>query len=82
MNHVRQIKVLESLREGEDVDSIDVKSGITAVNMVANYKLISSVLDEVKAQNAAQLGDVGIFFSPASCCIQYLGWNHPCSDGF
>jgi uncharacterized protein with ParB-like and HNH nuclease domain len=55
MNHVRQIKVLESLREGEDVDTIDVKSGVTAVNMVANYKLISSVLDErLKTQHSLE----------------------------
>ena len=46
MNHVRHLQVLKSLMDGADVDSISVESGVTAVNMVNNYRLISRELDE------------------------------------
>jgi len=45
MNHVRHLKVLERLMEGADPTVIDTSSGITATNMVNNYKLISDELD-------------------------------------
>ncbi|TAK52675.1 MAG: DUF262 domain-containing protein [Betaproteobacteria bacterium] len=44
MNHVRHIQVLKSLMEGVEPDSVDISSGVTAVNMVQNYRLISSEL--------------------------------------
>jgi hypothetical protein len=45
MNHVRHKHVLEGLMGGADPDGIDRSSGITAANMVANYKVISEELD-------------------------------------
>ncbi|HYE21204.1 MAG TPA: DUF262 domain-containing protein [Tepidisphaeraceae bacterium] len=45
MNHVRHIQVLKGLMDGAAPDEIDVTSGITAVNMIGNYKLISEELD-------------------------------------
>lgn len=46
MNHVRHINVFSSLLDGEPFSSIDTSSGITAVNMVKNYQVISSYFDE------------------------------------
>lgn len=46
MNHVRHVHVLGALVDGADPNSVDTTSGITAVNMVQNYKLISAILDE------------------------------------
>lgn len=48
MNHVRHLQVLKGLMEAknaEDVTAIDVSTGITAVNMLKNYQLISKDLD-------------------------------------
>ena len=45
MNHVRHIHVLEDLFAGEDPATINVSTGITAVNMIQNYGVISGVLD-------------------------------------
>lgn len=45
MNHVRHLQVLKELMDGQDVAAIDVSTGITAVNMVKNYQLISTDLD-------------------------------------
>ena len=45
MNHEKHIQVLEALFKGEDPDKIDCSSGITAINMVNNYKTISKYLD-------------------------------------
>lgn len=46
MNHVRHIKVLEALYENDsDLKGMDTASGITAVNMVNNYQVISDYLD-------------------------------------
>lgn len=45
MNHVRHLQVLKDLMDGQDVAAIDVSTGITAVNMVKNYQLISKDLD-------------------------------------
>ena len=45
MNHARHIKVLEALYEDENNHKdIDTNGGITAVNMVENYKVISTYL--------------------------------------
>ena len=48
MNHVRHLQVLKGLmdaRNAEDVAAIDITTGITAVNMLRNYQLISKDLD-------------------------------------
>lgn len=46
MNHVRHIKVLEALYEDDnDLKGIDTSSGITAVNLVSNYQVISDHLE-------------------------------------
>jgi hypothetical protein len=45
MNHVRHKHVLEALMEGIDPGSIQRSSGVTAANMLDNYKVISEVLD-------------------------------------
>lgn len=52
MNHVRHIHVLEELMRGTNPDSIDVRTGVTSLNMVENYRLISSVLaDKLSDKN-------------------------------
>ncbi len=45
MNHVGHRQVLAGLLDGEEPDTIDVSSGITAVNMITNYRTISDDLD-------------------------------------
>jgi uncharacterized protein with ParB-like and HNH nuclease domain len=45
MNHVRHLQVLKGLMDGEDVTTIDTGSGITAVNMIKNFQVISRDLD-------------------------------------
>lgn len=45
MNHVRHLQVLKGLMDGDDVATIDTDSGITAVNMVKNFQVISRDLD-------------------------------------
>lgn len=45
MNHERHKHVLEGLKDTQDLTSIDTTSGITAANMVQNYKTISSYVD-------------------------------------
>lgn len=44
MNHVRHIQVLKALMEGAEPVAIDTSSGVTAVNMVANFSVISAEL--------------------------------------
>jgi uncharacterized protein with ParB-like and HNH nuclease domain len=47
MNHVRHINVLKALYEDDtDLKNVDTSSGITAVNMVSNYQIISEYLDQ------------------------------------
>ncbi|MBC8393784.1 MAG: DUF262 domain-containing protein [Deltaproteobacteria bacterium] len=47
MNHVRHIKVLETLYEDDsDLKDMDTSSGITAVNLVSNYQVISDYLEK------------------------------------
>ncbi|WP_448479836.1 DUF262 domain-containing protein [Pseudoxanthomonas mexicana] len=46
MNHQRHLKVLEGLMDGKDPASLDTTSGITALNMVRNYQMISTELDD------------------------------------
>jgi len=46
MNHERHRHVLEALKDGHDLNGIDTSSGITAVNMVRNYRTISTYLDQ------------------------------------
>lgn len=46
MNHVRHLQVLQSLMDGEEPATIDTTTGITAVNMVKNFQVISKDLDE------------------------------------
>jgi hypothetical protein len=47
MNHERHKHVLEALKEGtDDLSEIDTSSGITAVNLVKNYKIIGGYLDQ------------------------------------
>jgi hypothetical protein len=45
MNHGRHLKVLNGLKNGEPLGDIDTSTGITAINMVKNYQLISKELD-------------------------------------
>ena len=45
MNHTRHVGVLKGLIDGLDPDKIDTTSGVTAINMVTNYKLISTEID-------------------------------------
>jgi hypothetical protein len=45
MNHVRHKHVLEALMEGRETWQIDRSSGITAANMLDNYRVISDTLD-------------------------------------
>jgi hypothetical protein len=45
MNHVQHLQVLKGLMDGADPASISTASGITAVNMVENYKVISGELE-------------------------------------
>jgi hypothetical protein len=45
MNHVRQRHVLQALMDGNPLDEIDVSTGATAKNMVANYRVISDELN-------------------------------------
>jgi uncharacterized protein with ParB-like and HNH nuclease domain len=45
MNHEKHKSTLEKLLENDsDIDSIDISSGITAENMINNYKIISAYL--------------------------------------
>jgi len=46
MNHVRHLQVLKGLMDGEEATAIDATTGITAVNMVKNFQVISKDLDE------------------------------------
>jgi len=46
MNHVGHKTAQQALFEGADTESIDITSGITAQNMVANYETISTFLDK------------------------------------
>jgi hypothetical protein len=45
MNHVRHRRVLKGLMDGEATGSIPTNTGITAVNMIKNYQMISTELD-------------------------------------
>lgn len=45
MNHVNHRHVLEELMSGSTASSIDTSTGITAVNMVKNFQVISTELD-------------------------------------
>ncbi|HEY4301081.1 MAG TPA: DUF262 domain-containing protein [Candidatus Didemnitutus sp.] len=44
MNHVRHRQVLKDLMDEKDLDEIDVSTGVTAANMVNNYRLIDDRL--------------------------------------
>ncbi|MBW4662577.1 MAG: DUF262 domain-containing protein [Drouetiella hepatica Uher 2000/2452] len=46
MNHERHKQTLEALKAGDDLGLIDTASGITAVNLVKNYKIITTYLDK------------------------------------
>lgn len=46
MNHEGHGHVLKGLHDGAPLSNIDTSSGVTAKNMVINYQLISSILDE------------------------------------
>lgn len=45
MNHEGHISVLRALLQGDDPLTIDVASGVTAENLVANFQTISHILD-------------------------------------
>lgn len=45
MNHVRHLQVLKGLMDGDDPATIATGSGITAVNMMKNFQVISRDLD-------------------------------------
>ncbi len=44
MNHIRHIHVLKSLMNGDTPESIDRSTGLTAVNMLKNFSLITGEL--------------------------------------
>ena len=46
VNHVDHVKAQSGIYDGDDLDNIDVSSGITAENMVKNYKIISAYIDK------------------------------------
>lgn len=46
MNHEQHKSTMKALYDGEKLEEIDTSSGITAVNMVKNYKIISEFLDK------------------------------------
>lgn len=46
MNHEAHKKAMQGLIDGEELAKIDTSSGITAVNMVKNYKTISDWVDK------------------------------------
>jgi len=46
MNHVNHQNVQQALFDGKDPKTVDVSSGITAQNMVANYQTIASYIDK------------------------------------
>jgi len=50
MNHVRHMQVLRGLMEGMTPASIDTSTGVTAINMIKNYEVISREL-EVRLSN-------------------------------
>ena len=45
MNHERHTHVLEGLKDGLDFATIDTSSGVTAVNMLQNYRTIDAYFD-------------------------------------
>jgi len=45
MNHEAHISSMQGLLDGLPTDRIDTKSGLTAQNMINNYKVISSYID-------------------------------------
>lgn len=52
MNHEAHKQAMQNLLDGEELTEIDVSSGITAKNMVNNYKTIAEWLDkEIKDQH-------------------------------
>lgn len=62
MNHIRHIKVLQALYEDDsNPKAIDVTSGISAVNMVDNYILVSLYLDR-KLTNKHKFETFTFFF--------------------
>ncbi len=46
MNHEQHKGTISALYDGQELDKIDTSSGITSVNLVANYKTISGYLDK------------------------------------
>lgn len=46
MNHERHLQALDQLFSGVALEDVDTTSGITAVNMVANYKVIQDWLEK------------------------------------
>jgi uncharacterized protein with ParB-like and HNH nuclease domain len=62
MNHERHKAAMTGLLEGKKPEEIDVSSGITAVNMVNNYKVISAVLDKEFSDNKHKLESFIFYF--------------------
>jgi len=46
MNHEAHKPAMQSLYDGKELDTIDVNSGLTAENMVSNFKVVSNRLEE------------------------------------
>lgn len=61
MNHVGHLNVLDELYEGTDPLLVDASSGVTAENMLVNYRIISSYVDG-KLHDIFQLETFVIFF--------------------
>ena len=55
MNHEIHKTAMQALLDGASIDKIDVSSGITALNMVGNYQIISKWIDEEIASNKHKL---------------------------
>jgi len=62
MNHEQHKKAIEGLFKCEVLDEIDVSSGITAVNMVGNFKTISGYLKKEMANDKHRFESFVFFF--------------------
>jgi uncharacterized protein with ParB-like and HNH nuclease domain len=62
MNHEQHKVAMKSLDEGLAIEDIDVSSGITAANMVKNYKVISAFIDTELNNNLQKFESFVFYF--------------------
>ncbi|MCK6077561.1 DUF262 domain-containing protein [Paenibacillus silvae] len=62
MNHEKHKTAMRGLFEGKSLENIDITSGITAVNMINNYKVISAMLDKELSDNKHKLESFIFYF--------------------